>query len=307
MIHVIKINDNCHPKKDGLKLILHLNNHEIMKNKKILFPTDFSKASQNAFDYCLNLLSDKEVNLEVIYIDPEPEVIVDGRTEVTEATINNNTKNRNRLKSFVDQSGQNNQQQSNISINIESGNPVNEIVSVSKRDVVDLIFMGSRGRSSEDKIWGSVTSEVVRNSQKPVFVIPKDCGFKKINKVVYATDLHSADPFMMWLAIDLLLPFLGKTPEIHFIHFNYKKEGDYASTQKMEQMEAFFKQHELGKHIYFDGFLGKKLEDDFNAYTKSKEIDLLIMYQDLNNFHWAEESSTMKMALHTSIPLLVWK
>ena len=278
-----------------------------MKNKKILFPTDFSEASKNAFDYCLQFLSNQAINLEVIYIDEEQESLNDERAVVTDVTMEKNTQNRTLLKSFVEQSGTKNQQQSNIAVNTEFGEPVEEIVKVSKKDDVDLIMMGSRGKSAHDKVWGSIASAIVRKSSVPVFVIPKESEFKKIKKVMYATDLHNSDPYMMWLAIDMLTPFLDKTPEIHFIHFNYKEEGGYATTKKMDQMKAFFSQHELGKYIYFDGFPGRKLEDDFNEYVKLREMDLLIMFHDQHSFHWAEESATMKMALNTSIPLLVWK
>ena len=55
----------------------------------------------------------------------------------------------------------------------KSGTEAEEIIKFSKKEKVDLIVMGTHGRTGiEHAFFGSVAEKVIRHSPFPVFVIP---------------------------------------------------------------------------------------------------------------------------------------
>jgi nucleotide-binding universal stress UspA family protein len=66
------------------------------------------------------------------------------------------------------------------------------IVETQKKQKADLIIMGSTGASGLKKWFiGSVAAKVIELSTVPVLVIPQYYKLKQVNKIGYASDLHS--------------------------------------------------------------------------------------------------------------------
>ena len=60
-----------------------------------------------------------------------------------------------------------------ISTAVKEGKPYHEILKTIEEEGIDLVVMGASGRHGIDRITlGSVTEKVVRESKKPVMVIP---------------------------------------------------------------------------------------------------------------------------------------
>ncbi len=58
---------------------------------------------------------------------------------------------------------------------VKEGNPGEEIISYAKDEGMNVVVMGSVGRTGLDKfLLGSVAEKVVRNSKVPVLTIPKE-------------------------------------------------------------------------------------------------------------------------------------
>ena len=57
---------------------------------------------------------------------------------------------------------------------IAHGEPVEEIVQYSRKEAVDLIVMGTHGRTGISRVLeGSVTEKVIRKSKKPVLAVER--------------------------------------------------------------------------------------------------------------------------------------
>ena len=55
------------------------------------------------------------------------------------------------------------------------GNPGSEIISYAEKNGMDIIVIGSVGRTGLDKfLLGSVAEKVVRNSRIPVLTVPRE-------------------------------------------------------------------------------------------------------------------------------------
>ncbi|MBI4824648.1 MAG: universal stress protein [Nitrospirae bacterium] len=60
---------------------------------------------------------------------------------------------------------------SNIKPVIKTGHPAEEILKTAKKEDVDMIIIGSRGKRVTHRFMGSVSREVVNNSEVPVLVV----------------------------------------------------------------------------------------------------------------------------------------
>ncbi len=70
---------------------------------------------------------------------------------------------------------------------IPVGDPTTEIVNASRREDVDAIVMGARGRSvDKDVLLGSVAEGVIRKSNVPVVIVK---GRLKFDRILFAHDL----------------------------------------------------------------------------------------------------------------------
>lgn len=142
--------------------------------KKILFCTDFSENSHWAFTYALNLAKNYKSKLLIFHVTPEPvhpeqlsiylpqeklkELRVSHKKEIDrQLKINYLTK----MKGFK-----------NYKVFLKEGEPFIEIIQIVKKESVDLIVMGTHGRTGLDHVlFGSTAEKVVRKSPCPVLTV----------------------------------------------------------------------------------------------------------------------------------------
>jgi nucleotide-binding universal stress UspA family protein len=138
-----------------------------MKIQKVLFPTDFSPAAMAAFPLAQSLARDSNALLVIVHVDeteprlvhyvfPEPE-----RSELF-----------SRLEAVLPD---------DPAIAYEhrlvAGDAAETIVAMPERDNVDLIVMGTHGRTGLVRmLMGSVAERVVRRASCPVLTIRQPTG-----------------------------------------------------------------------------------------------------------------------------------
>ena len=280
------------------------------KGTKILFPTDFSEPSVNAFRYALVLADKIGATIELLNVVYPQGESLDYPMLVAQTTKQQVDLSREKLKTFVNtgmtQVLSQLKNAPGVQPDIEVGTPVNTICQIAERDDIDLIVIGSRGtnRSALDKLMGSVAAGVVSKAHCPVLVVPEDSHFKGFTEVAYASDTLEADPFEIWKAMNLIKPAF---PIVHCIHFNINDVNSSATHEKLEKLEAFYAEKAPGIQVKYHHLPGEELTTDLNEFVDTYDIDLLIMYKPPHNF-WDRlfhKSATKRMAIHTHIPLLV--
>jgi len=258
-------------------------------------------------------LADKiDASIDILHVVPPRTEGLDYPVLVATATQQHLDIAGETLKKFVDTSlhaiGQGLKNAPMISSSLEIGMPVQRICDTAQREDTSIIVIGSRGenRSRMEKFLGSVAAGVVEKAKCAVIVVPEDLEFSPIEQMTYATDVKDADPFEIWKALDLLQPF---KPSVDLVHINLKKEGDLKAWEKMEKMQAFFKEKSSELEINFHHIPGKNVQKELSNFVEEHPTDLLVMYRPPHDF-WDRlfyKSYTKQMALHTSVPLLVIK
>ncbi|MDR0454015.1 MAG: universal stress protein [Deferribacteraceae bacterium] len=145
-----------------------------MDVKKILFPTDFSDASRNALEYAVYMQKVFNAALEIVHVIFDetylitmyvPQGALHGFLGELEAGATQH------LNEFLKSCG-------NILKDVEfttkllKGTPYAEIVAWSKESGVDLIVIGTHGRTGlEHVLFGSTAEKIIGRSHCPVITV----------------------------------------------------------------------------------------------------------------------------------------
>jgi nucleotide-binding universal stress UspA family protein len=163
--------------------------------KKILVPVDFSQCSSDAFGYGLSLarqyhsriillhVVDFRVYESIFHIHMMPQ------EQVFEAL------KKIALGKFTEMLADFDTKDVEIEQRVLEGHPYIEIVRVAAREDIDLVVIGTHGRSGLDHIlFGSVAEKVVRKAPCPVLAVkPKDYRFRMpgTKRMIRKDDLKS--------------------------------------------------------------------------------------------------------------------
>jgi nucleotide-binding universal stress UspA family protein len=140
--------------------------------RSILVPVDFSQSSRAALDYAAALAEQTKARIEVLYVH-EPASYLGSASLVTMPQVPGPAWDETRreivreLEAFF---GATRSQVRNV--RIEPGNPGDVIPDVAKTADVDLIVMGTHGRSGLNRLLvGSVAESVMRKATVPVLTL----------------------------------------------------------------------------------------------------------------------------------------
>lgn len=146
----------------------------VIQLRKILVPVDFSAFSERALDSACSLAEQFEAEVHLLYVSdafscvfPEVGMPTYGTGEflAQQAAIASDC--------LLTLPGAQRQGGLTIVRQIRDGTPYAEIINYADEESVDLIVMGTHGRSGlEHVLLGSVATHVVRESPCPVMTVP---------------------------------------------------------------------------------------------------------------------------------------
>ncbi len=176
-----------------MSAVLQIQNQEQKQSigfKQILVATDFSDASQRGFDYGVAIARHYGSALLVVHtISPEnaPVPIYPLPGELDRARLDAE-------EAMKKLSGQTRAHNLNARFILEQGSVWEVLASVIQRQKVDLLVLGTRGRSGLKKLaLGSVAEEVLRMAPCPVLTIGPNAavagsGAIEFRRILFATD-----------------------------------------------------------------------------------------------------------------------
>jgi len=148
---------------------------EYPKYKKVLFCTDFSENADYAFEFACGIAKRDEGVLYILHVIPGnpqelfieklmPGDLIEKIHKVIEEDVNTKYKKHyiGKIRDGV-----------TCKVVTRSGREDEEILEFAKKEKVDLIVIGTHGRTGiEHVFFGSVAEKVLRRSPIPVFIIP---------------------------------------------------------------------------------------------------------------------------------------
>ncbi len=148
---------------------------EYPKYKKVLFCTDFSENSDCAFDYAFGVAKRDEGVLYILHVIPD---IPNQYYAALYGKQENFDKIQAAIREDLDQRYQDQylsqiKDKTKVKVVTRSGREDEEILKFARKEHIDIIVIGTHGRTGiKHAVFGSVAEKVIRYSPIPVFVIP---------------------------------------------------------------------------------------------------------------------------------------
>lgn len=200
---------------------------------KILCPIDFSEASKNGMEYAANLAKALKAKLTLLYVRTSiwPEAIQLER-ELSES----NEAIQSRLSVFA------------VEVHKEFSIPCDYLIeqttdtfeeTVAARSAhYDLIVMGTNGADTfYQYVYGSNSFHVIENSKCPVLIIPEECTYRPISKMIYAYDPDTNPVFLVEQLKKMAIPL---NAEVRLLHITEEKPSA-ETRRKMEILQDVIK------------------------------------------------------------------
>lgn len=141
--------------------------------KSILCPVDFSDSSDHALTYAIALAQSYEATLKLLHVVQPPLMSVPGDPMVpefsSEVMEDITAASQRRLDEIA---AKTREQVASVETKIATGSPFVEIITFAKDQNVDLIVVGTHGRTGLAHVMiGSVAEKVVRKAPCPVLTV----------------------------------------------------------------------------------------------------------------------------------------
>jgi len=280
-------------------------------SNKILIPVDFSDVSHNALEYGVDFAesigADVTLFHSVSYPGADPLApAYDHSATVAQSELINQREDvaRKNMQEQVDQLKQREFLKGSIDYVVAVGFPVDEIIRVTDENDYSSVVMGTKGESNfEDTILGSITSNVIRKSNKPVLAVPEGTSFNGINNVAFATNYDEGDKDAIHKLLDITKNF--PLAQITALHVRAEDENDEENANQLKEM---IKNEPYGDRVALDSIESDDVEEGINQYIEENDVDIVAMLMRNMGFirRMFDPSLTRKMAFHTNVPLLVF-
>jgi universal stress protein A len=145
-----------------------------MNIKRILFPTDFSEFSSAALDCASYLASATDARLYILHVDELKDVSVPAIPPVEGGYFYAAAWDDERREELQEMLSKTVPTAANIAYEhrLLTGSPTMQILQFAEQESVDLIIMGSHGRTGFARlVMGSVAQAVMRGAKCPVLIV----------------------------------------------------------------------------------------------------------------------------------------
>ncbi|MCB9224757.1 MAG: universal stress protein [Crocinitomicaceae bacterium] len=265
--------------------------------KKILIPTDYSTNARRATNFGLELAKKLQAEVLLFHSYHFPLTSSEDMVYVAQMKEGEVQKLEDERKVLENKFGG-----VKIEVEVEYGSAVDLIQSISQREAIDLIIMGTKGETNGvDAVLGSVASNVINNVKSSVLVIPEETREFKIEEIVLATDFHQLKGDHFFGPLLYILDKTGAAVSIVNVKPNISFE-DVPSKQEISIGNVF------SDYKYSHHFLeGENIEEALFDYAHLNESDMIVIltkHYTLWEKIW-HKSMAKKLALHTTIPLFI--
>lgn len=273
--------------------------------KTILFPTDFSQVSDNAFRYAIHLADKMDAWIILFHCHSYEQI---HSTWIPEELVSAlNEKNDQEIMEYIEKYHSTIQKEEGKTVTVVPkivfGHPKEEILSLSREMEPDIVVMGTKGNHTlMNKLLGSITAEVINYANIPVLAIPEKVRFKGIQRIVYATNFEEEN-----LAVFGQLKHFADLLEAQLacIHIRTGKGWDLLQLNFFNQL---FRQKIDSKEIEFYLQSHESVVSGLAYFMTSKPGEILAMMTHKRDLfdQIFRKSLTKEMALQAEVPLLAF-
>lgn len=277
--------------------------------KKILVPVDFSANSRKAIRFAIQFAS--QTNAEIIFFHVVNVMLstVDGSWDAIYYTQFQGDELK-RSEKYLDKlikKVYNKKLPPRVGYKCacQIGNDTSdEIIAYAKMEKADFICIGATGTGFIGKLFGTVATNLIVNSQIPVFVVPKNYRHKTLADICYSSDMDQPEPEIrkvLHLAAEL-------QAMVGVVHFDYEI-GLKENSPKLTEIAQKFKNDNI-RFTYKELNALHPLNDHLRKFVIQTKPSLLVLFTKPNR-NWFDRllipSSSAGMSFGAKVPLLVYR
>jgi nucleotide-binding universal stress UspA family protein len=271
--------------------------------KKILFPTDFSEVSKNAFIYALKLadaINAEIITLHVYELDSpaflDVSIYLQDIYEYEELNDFENYKDEvPLLRNIAEENNLGHIKMRNVLI---QGYLVKEVVKLSEKENIDFIVMGTKGITHLREVFlGTIATKIMNESNTTVLAIPEKCIYSPIEKILFNTRFHMDDIEPLKKVVALANVFHS-----HVDCLNVKPPHTVYTDDFVVDFKNVFKE----QNIAFHSVLGNDIEGAILNFIDQNKIDMIAIHERHRGFFdkLFQISLSKKLTFNISIPIL---
>lgn len=271
--------------------------------KTILCPTDFSKSSENAVRYAIELARISKAKILLMHAYETPVIYTD--VTISTVQIDFELLRESALKQLKKLYARLIEQVRDLSIELvlQQGLPSARTVEIAIEKKVDLIVMATTATNQLQRfLIGSNASRVLKHAPCKVLLVPPRARYSGLKKLVYATDLSEENLMTANQLSDMASLFKS---ELIFLNIDNKSlvhdESDITRvTHRIRQYVAYPR---MKGYVCTD----LNVADGITFFLKKEKADCLAMATHHRKFiqALANPSVTKRVAYQTDIPLLI--
>ncbi len=277
--------------------------------KKILFPTDFSEAANQAFIYALKLADKTGSSITTLHVYRKPTITAHYMPHTMEKffetfdwyQFESYKRALPPLREMAEEHNLGHVEM--VHVMREGDKLVDSILEVAEEDQADIIVMSTTGAGGLKEIFlGSIAGEVLENANVPVLAVPKEARFDGlINKIAFTVSYKEEEKIALrrllqwreWFDFEL---FCINVDTAH-IEFHNKR---------MDKLQKEFADFD---NIHFVVLEGNDIFQVLTKYLDEQGIDILAMTTHKRNFlqELFEYSRTKFLSYHSKVPILSYQ
>jgi nucleotide-binding universal stress UspA family protein len=267
--------------------------------KNVLIPMDFTSISINALKYAIDCFSGSK-----LFIYHVRTGILDTNESVgISMALSQADFWKKSIKSFVSKELGLPTFPETIEVIVDVGTVNLSINTFAKKNNIDCIVMGTRDKYNfVDKWFGTFSLAVIKESDIPVYVIPRYAQFGQHKKIMIASDYNSGDAVFL----DKIKSWnQTNRAHLHFLHIQDKSIDDYDKT-KEKIVQHLFEESDVEFSFEIEVLQEKDVTHAILATAYNKAIDLLIVVPEKQNFIQSIllKSVSKELIMQSEIPIL---
>lgn len=271
--------------------------------KTILCPTDFSKSSENAVKYAVEIARAFKSKIILMHAYETPVIYTD--VTVSSVQLDYEFLKEAALKQLKKFYAKILEDVKNVQFEliIQQGLPSSRTVEIAIEKKVDMIVMASTSSSQVQRfLIGSNASRVVREAPCKVMLIPQKAKFNGLKKIVFSTDLSDEN----LMASNQIVNF-GQMFKSEIIFLNVDNKNLVHDETDLGRVTHRIKQ--FVQYPKMKGFVCTDLNiaDGITFFLKNEKADCLALATHHRKFLQAlvNPSITKRVSYQTDIPLLI--
>ena len=267
----------------------------------ILFPTDFSDASEKVFGHAARLADELNAPLYILHVYhyqmPSADVVPLAIRDAVK--IESEDKALGYMQDYVTELHAKMGKNVDVHTIFKTGFAADEIPMIASEIGATVIVMGATGASGAlNEVIGTVASAVIERSPCPVLAVPPERADKEVWKMSFASSFRENE-----VAYFKKVEKLGRDMGMRIAVVHVQKETPAAA---FDENHAYFSQKERDGEIDYVLLQHEVPADGLKAYLADHPVDILALHPRKRSFwqRFFQESITKKILLSHRVNVL---